>query len=160
VKRFVNSPYLAYSVVDSAIGLLLVEVDGHPNAMTISLFSEAAHHPTTLWISVSKNAFSHELITKSGRFSLAILNSDQKSIAISCGTVSGRKHNKCDLLDLYRGPDNFLFLRGALSSTACKVRESIDLDDHTLFIADIIETHLNSRTAHLRHLLLSDLRES
>lgn len=153
-----NSPYLSQSIIESAVGLLLVEAGTRRNAMTISCFSEVAHHPTSLWISVNKNTYSHELLKEAGRFSLSVLNVKQRAIAVSCGTVSGREHDKCSLLDLYRTPAGFMFLNGALASTACSVRQSIDLDDHTLFVADILNTDLDSRSAHLRHLLLSDLR--
>lgn len=156
----INSPYLADSVVDCAVGLLLVEAGTQTNSMTISCFSEVAHHPTTLWISVAKTAYSHELLREAGRFSLSVLNLNQRSIALACGSVSGREIDKCGTLDLYRNEDRFLFLRDALASTACRVRKSLDIDDHTLFIADILTTDLESRKAHLRHLLLSDLKDS
>ena len=153
-----NSPYLTHSVIESAVGLVIVEADPHPNAMTISCFSEAAHHPTTLWISVAKTALTNTLINETGRFSLVILTANQKEIALRCGTISGRDHNKCATLDLYQTIGGFLFLRCALASTACRVRQSIDFEDHTLFVADILHTDLDSSSAHLRHLLLSDLR--
>ena len=155
-----NSPYLADFVIDSAVGLLIVESGSRTNAMTISCFSEVAHHPTTLWISVAKTAYSHELLCEAGRFGLAVLNLNQRSIALACGSVSGREIDKCGTLDLYRKEDGVLFLSDALASTSCRVRQSVDLDDHTLFIADILSTDLESRKAHLRHLLLSDLRDS
>lgn len=153
-----DSPYLANSVIESAVGLILVEAGDHRNAMTVSCFSEAAHHPTTLWISVAPETYSHGLILETGKFSLAVLNQNQKSIALNCGTVSGRERDKCASLDLYQTPDGYLFLQRALASTACTVRQHIDLGDHTLFVADILHTHLDSRSAHLRHLLLSDLK--
>jgi flavin reductase (DIM6/NTAB) family NADH-FMN oxidoreductase RutF len=156
----VESPYLTSAIIESAVGLLLVKAGPRSNAMTISCFSEVAHHPTTLWISVAKTSYSHELIKETGRFSLAVLNQSQKAIAISCGTVSGRQQDKCASLDLYSSPAGLLFLRGALASTGCHVRQTVDIDDHNLFVADIVETNLDSRNAHLRHLLLSDLRDS
>ena len=152
------SAYITDSVIESAVGLLLVETGSGRNAMTISCFSEAAHHPSTLWISVAKTAYSNALIRETGKFSLAILNRNQKEIALRCGTVSGREHDKCASLDLYQNQDGFLFLRRALASTACKVRQSIEIDDHTLFIADILSSDLDSSSAHLRHLLISDLK--
>jgi flavin reductase (DIM6/NTAB) family NADH-FMN oxidoreductase RutF len=150
-------PELHQSIIDSAVCLVLTELGDRRNAMTISCFSEVAHHPTSLWISVAKSAYTNGLIRESGRFSLAVLNVKQKSIALECGTVSGRVCDKCSSLDLYRSANNFLFLRGALASTACSVRQTLDVGDHTLVIADILHTDLDSRVAHLRHLLLSDL---
>jgi flavin reductase (DIM6/NTAB) family NADH-FMN oxidoreductase RutF len=152
-----KSPYIADSIIESAVALVLVEAGDRSNAMTVSFFSEVAHHPTALWVSISPATHTHELIEETGKFTLAVLNQTQKSIALRCGTISGRDQDKCTELDLYKSPGGFLFLRGALASTGCAVRESVPLGDHTLFVADILESHLDSRKAHLRHLLLSDL---
>jgi flavin reductase (DIM6/NTAB) family NADH-FMN oxidoreductase RutF len=153
-----ESPYLKDSVIESAVGLILVETPSVANAMTVSFFSEVAHHPTALWVSVCNQAYTHSLIESARKFTLAVLNQTQKAIAIRCGTVSGRDEDKYSSLDTYRSPGGFIFLRGALASTGCTVRERVELDDHTIFIADIVESHLDSRSAHLRQLLLSDLK--
>jgi len=152
-----TSPYIADSEVESAVGLVLVQTADARNAMTVSFFSEVAHHPTALWVAISSKTYTHSLIEQTGRFTLAILNQTQKALALQCGTVSGKDHDKCATLDLYNSPNDFLFLRGALASTGCSVRERVDLGDHTLFVANIVESHLDSRKAHLRQLLLSDL---
>ena len=152
-----TSPYIIDSIIESAVGLVLVEAGSRSNAMTVSFFSEVAHHPTALWISISKDSHTHALVEEAGKFSLAVLTQQQRAIALRCGTLSGKDHDKCASLDLYKSPSGFLFLRGALASTACSVRESISLGDHTLFVGDILESQLDSRKAHLRHLLLSDL---
>lgn len=157
-RATLKSPYLTDSIIESAVGLIVVEVESRRNAMTVSCFSEAAHHPTTLWISVARTAYTHSLLVETGKFSLALLNVTQKDIALSCGTISGRERDKCSSLKLYRGREGYLFLDRALASTACRVRQCIDIDDHTLFIADILHADVDSRSAHLRHLLLSDLR--
>src|SRR5688572_30638080 len=147
-----KSPYIANSIVESAVALVVVEAGTRTNAMTVSFFSEVAHHPAALWVSISPSSHTHSLIEESRRFTLAVLNQTQKSLALNCGTVSGRDQDKCAALDLCRSPGGFLFLRGALASTACSVRESVPLGDHTLFVADILESHLDSRKAHLRQL--------
>lgn len=152
-----TSAYINDSVVEGAVGLVLVKAGDRSNAMTVSFFSEVAHHPTSLWVSVAKSSFTHTLLEETGRFSLAVLNQTQGALALGCGMVSGRDRDKCSTLDLYLTPDGFLFLRGALASTSCAIRQSEDVGDHTLFIADILDSHLDSRKAHLRHLLLSDL---
>jgi flavin reductase (DIM6/NTAB) family NADH-FMN oxidoreductase RutF len=127
------------------------------NAMTVSFFSEVAHHPTSLWVSIAKTTYTHELLQEVGHFSLIVLNNAQKEIALTCGSTSGRDSDKCAALNLYPGPEGYLFLNGALASTACSVRQSLSVEDHTLFIADILQTEIESRKSHLRQLLLSDL---
>jgi flavin reductase (DIM6/NTAB) family NADH-FMN oxidoreductase RutF len=152
-----TSPYIADSVVESAVGLVLVETGNLRNAMTVSFFSEVAHHPTALWISIVKRSYTHSLIVQARRFTLAVLNQSQRQLALECGSVSGRDRDKCAGLDLYKSPGDFLFLNGALASTGCEVLQLVDMGDHTLFVGGIIESHLDSRKAHLRQLLLSDL---
>ena len=144
-------------MIESAVGLVIVNAGETCNAMTVSCYSEVAHHPTALWVSIAKNSFTHSLLQEQPEFSLAVLNQKQREIALKCGTVSGRDQDKCSSLNLYRNPAGFLFLREALASTSCRIRKSVDFDDHTLFVADILEAELESRKSHLRQLLLSDL---
>ena len=152
-----GNDYVTGSVVDGPVGIVLVRAIPRPNAMTVSFFSEVAHHPTSLWISIAKTAHTHALIEASRAFSLAVLHQQQKNLALACGTVSGRDKDKCAALKLYDTPTGFLFLEEALSSTACRVRDTVSFDSHTIFIADILEGQVESRRSHLRHLLVSDL---
>jgi len=151
------SPYITDSIVESAVGLMTVKVGERSNAMTVSFFSEVAHHPTSLWVSVAQSNYTHTLLEEIGRFSLIVLNQTQKEIALRCGSISGRDQDKCATMDLYAGPEGYLFLNGALASTACSVRQSVPIGEHTVFIADILQTDVESRKSHLRQLLLSDL---
>ena len=151
------SPYITDSIVESVVGLITIKVGERSNAMTVSSFSEVAHHPTSLWVSIAKSNYTHTLVEELGRFSLIVLNQTQKEIALRCGSISGRDQDKCATMDLYPGPEGYLFLNGSLASTACSVRQSVPIGDHTLFIADILQTDIESRRSHLRQLLLSDL---
>jgi flavin reductase (DIM6/NTAB) family NADH-FMN oxidoreductase RutF len=152
-----NTPYIADAVVEAAVGLILTEAEGRSNAMTISFFSEAAHWPTTMWVSIAKSSYTHHLMTTSGRFSVVMLYDKQHEFAESCGTVSGRYHDKTRALGLDRTETGDLFLPDSLASVICRVRRTCDLNDHTLVIGDILGGWLNSQHLGRRHLLLSDL---
>ena len=143
--------------MESPVGLVLAEAGGRTNAMTVSFFSEVAHHPTTLWVSIAASSYTHELIQSSGRFSLVVLHEKQKEIAERCGSVSGRDRDKCTGLNLYRGADSFLYLSGALCSISCEVRSTHPLDGHMIFIANILAGETDSKTSFRRHLLTTDL---
>lgn len=151
--------YITNSVLDSAVALLIVETGARRNAMTISFFSEVAHFPAALWISVARTSYSHELLHEGANFSLAVLNKKQRELALSCGNTSGRSTDKCKSLSLYKSEGGFLFLEGAIASTGAKIRESVEIGDHTLFVADIVESHFSTKASRFRHLLLSDLRD-
>ena len=151
------SPYLQHSVVESAVGLVVSELGDQRNAMTVSFFSEVAHYPTALWVSIAQSAYTHELISASGRFSLIVLHVGQKDLASACGFSSGRSANKCANLDLYRAHSEYWFLDGAISSVACRVRSAREGNGHTLFIADILASDVETRSRTRRHLLTTDM---
>lgn len=155
--RIMNSPYIGGAVIDGPVGLIVSEARGRRNAMAVSWFSEAAHHPASLWVSIARTAYTHELIEAGGAFSLIVLHRKQKGIARRCGEVSGREADKCAGLALYRSHEGFLFLAEALASVACRVRSSRSLGDHTLFVADIVGGEVETRRAGRRHLLTTDL---
>ena len=151
-----RNPYLSGSVTDGPVALALTEGAGRRNAMTVSFFSEAAHHPASLWMSVARASFTHELMVSSGRFTLALLHARQKDLALHCGTASGRDSDKCRRLALDTA-DGFLLLRPAMVNLSCLVRTVHDLEEHSLFVADILAGTLESRHTWRRHLLVSDL---
>jgi flavin reductase (DIM6/NTAB) family NADH-FMN oxidoreductase RutF len=151
------NPYIAGAVMDGPVALLLVHADGRRNAATISCFSELAHHPTSLWVSIATSSYTHELVGRAGAFTLAVLSVRQRQIALTCGSVSGRDRDKVAALAVQASPSGLLPLDGALASSLCRVRDSIVLDDHTVFLADIVEGVMDSGASHRRHLLLSDL---
>jgi flavin reductase (DIM6/NTAB) family NADH-FMN oxidoreductase RutF len=125
--------------------------------MTASFFSEAAHYPTTLWISIAQTSLTHEAITASGRFSLILLHRDQAAIARRCGFASGRDTDKCRDLGLYRSDKGFWYLDSVIASVACSIRSQRTVGDHTLFIADILAGEPDTRHLARRHLLTADL---
>jgi flavin reductase (DIM6/NTAB) family NADH-FMN oxidoreductase RutF len=155
-----QSPYVQGSVIDGVVALLTVESGGVRNAMTVSCFSELAHHPTALWVSVAQASHTHALLTMGGTFSLSLLAADQASIARSCGEVSGRQHDKCGGLALHAPQPGIWFLRGALTCTACRVYDTIPAGDHTIFLGEILFGEFDSRRKFRRHLLIADLADA
>ena len=152
------NPYVTNTVIDSPLALLIVESTGTRNAMTISCFSEVAHYPAAIWVSVEKSAYTHDLLFNAKKFSLAVLSRSQMPLALKCAASSGRATDKCAALDLYRSPSGYLFLNGAMACTGAEVTATHDFTTHTLFVAAIVEAILDSRSAHLRQLLISDLK--
>ena len=153
-----KSPYVEGSVIDGVVGLLTVESAGARNAMTVSCFSELAHHPTALWVSVANASHTHALLTAGGTFSLSLLGADQAPVARACGEVSGRERDKCADLPLYAPRPGHWFLRGALTCTACKVYDTIAVGDHTIFLGEILFGEFDSRRKFRPHLLVADLQ--
>jgi len=146
--------------VDSIVGIVIAESVKERLAMTTTSFAEAAHHPCSLWLAIEKRARVHALVEQSNTFSLAILHVKQRSLAQFCDTLSGRSDSELQQQGAAINvcTEGRLFLNGALASNACEVREAIDFEDRTLFIADIAACYVDSRRTHQRQLLWSELR--
>ncbi len=86
--------YLHSPVTDGPVALLIATGGPRVNAMTVRFFSEVAHHPATIWVSVAANSYTHEIIGKTGAFTLAILHDGQAALALECGRASGREQDK------------------------------------------------------------------
>ena len=153
-----RSPYLAKTCPEAPVGLVIVRAGGRANAMTVSFFSEVAHHPTSMWISIERSTQTHSLLLEAGAFSFVTLERKQAAIALECGFHSGRDRDKCKTLPLYDNGGGFLFLRDAIASTACRIERTVPLGAHTLFIAHILSGDAQSARRPLRNLLLSDLQ--
>ncbi len=152
-----RSEYLSRSVAPCPVGLVITAAGGRRNAMTVSFFSEVAHHPAALWVSVARMSYTHELIRESGVFSLAVLHDGQKELAMRCGTGSGRALDRWSGLGMQAGPEGFWYPAEALTVTSCRVRSETVLEDHTVFVADLLAGEVYANRANRRHLLTVDL---
>ena len=151
------SPYIDGAILPGPVGLVLVRSGARRTATTVSFFSEVAHHPTALWVSLATTSFAHELVLECGEFTLAILSCAQGAVARACGSVSGRDRDKCAALPLYESSSGFPYLSSSLSSTACRVRNTIPKGSHRVFIADMLEGDIDRSAARAGHLLTTDL---
>ncbi len=144
-------------VTDGIVALILAEHEEERAALAISSFAEAAHFPASLWVSIPKTTHIHSLIKLSRRFSVVVLTEEQRELARQFGSEESGGTHEVTQLDTYRSERGFQFLNGAIASTACTVKDEIDLQSHTLFLADILEAEIDSRQSHRRQLLASEL---
>ena len=147
----------ATTLMPAPVAIVIASAGDRRDASTVTFFSEVAHHPTSLWVSLNTSSLTHELVQESGEFTLSVLSRKQRDLALACGTISGRQADKCAGLDLVLTPRGFHYLVGAIASTACRVRRTISLGDHTVFIADMLEGERDTRAARLGPLLSIDV---
>jgi flavin reductase (DIM6/NTAB) family NADH-FMN oxidoreductase RutF len=149
--------YIEDAVHNGPVAILLAEHQGRRNAATISFFSEVAHHPTTLWVSLEMTSYTWDLVQSSGRFSLSVLHQGQARLALECGTHSGREKDKCSGLPLHHDERGFAVIDDCLASAWCEMQSSRPVGTHMLVIAAILAGTINTKAAKVRHLLISDV---
>jgi flavin reductase (DIM6/NTAB) family NADH-FMN oxidoreductase RutF len=108
------------------------------HGMTVSSFTSLSLTPPQVLIALSHEARTRPLITESGIFGVSILASDQSEIS---DRFAGRIP---DNLDRFEGLETFSletgapFLRGGLACFDCRVVNTLDSGEHTIFIAEVL----------------------
>jgi flavin reductase (DIM6/NTAB) family NADH-FMN oxidoreductase RutF len=111
------------------------------NGMTLNWATQLAFDPKLLGISVEREAFTHELITAGGAFSVCIIDREDRAIV--------RKFTKPADVDAaaqtlngvpYRdGVTGVPVLTQAVAYVECEVRQTVPVGGHTLFIGEVVD---------------------
>ncbi len=95
-------------------------------------------------VSITKYNFSHDLILDSGVFVMHVLGSapdlidDSLQILMALGGSSGRDGDKIGGLRTRAGVTGAPVLLGALNFVECRVTGSLDNDENTIFVGDVV----------------------
>jgi flavin reductase (DIM6/NTAB) family NADH-FMN oxidoreductase RutF len=113
-----------------------------PNIITIAWTGTDNSDPPMLSISVRPQRYSHDIIRESGEFVVNLVDKKLIGAADLCGVRSGRDVNKFELCGLQPEPAQGMNDSPAIAQSpvwlGCKVKQSLVLGSHTMFIGEII----------------------
>ena len=95
-------------------------------------------------VSITKYNFSHDLILDGGVFVMHVLGNapelldESLDILMTLGGSSGRDGDKLDGLRTKPGETGAPVLLGALNYVECRVTGSLDNDENTIFVGDVV----------------------
>ena len=115
------------------------------NGMTACWVNRSADQPFFVMASVYKKNFSHDLIRESGVFAVHVLRKDQVDLARHFGKQSGREMDKFDRVQSRLGKTGAPILADCLAYMDCRVVNSADSGDHTIFIGEVQDAAFVSR---------------
>jgi ferric-chelate reductase [NAD(P)H] len=131
---------------DMSYGLYVLTThnQGYLNGQIINAIHQVTNNPIRLAITVNKNNFTHDLISKSKVFAVSALdNSTPKSFFQLFGFMSGRNVDKFSNISHKEGATGCpVILENALSMVEALVFKEIDLETHTIFIGNAISTEI------------------
>ena len=116
------------------------------NIITIAWIGILSSTPPTIGISLRKSRYSHELIHQQQEFTVNLPSAQLFRQVDFCGITSGRKHHKAQELGFTLLPGSVIntpILQECPYNIECKVTREVELGDYTLFMAEIVETHIN-----------------
>ncbi len=120
--------------------VLTARQNGRDNGCIINTAQQAASSPNTLSISVSKQNLTHDMILETGLFNVSVLdNTVPFEVFRHFGFQSGRDAEKFQAAPA-RGGNGLVYLPAFTNAyMGCKVRGTVDLGSHTLFLAELTE---------------------
>ncbi|MGI6695143.1 MAG: flavin reductase family protein [Christensenellales bacterium] len=113
-----------------------------PNIITVAWTGTVNSDPPMLSVSIRPDRHSHDIIRDSGEFVVNLVNRPLLKACDLCGVRSGRDVDKFSLCRLSPVPAEGLSLAPAIGESpaylACRVRESLSLGSHTMFVGEIV----------------------
>ncbi len=111
------------------------------NAMTLNFATQLSFDPKWIGIGVEREAFTHELISAAGVFSLCLIDREDRAIV--------RKFTKPVAVDLAAHTLNdFPYFDGsvtgapvlaqAVAYVECEVRQTVEIGNHSLFLGEVV----------------------
>ncbi|HBP66084.1 MAG TPA: flavin reductase [Desulfosporosinus sp.] len=118
--------------------IITAQAEGQDNGQCANTCFQITSDPARLAIGINKNNFTHELIQKSGKFGVSVLNQTGQDYARRFGYKSGRDVDKFKgLTAVHRGESGVLLLDDVLVTMEATVLSQMDAGTHTLFLADV-----------------------
>ena len=124
-------------------GLFVITVRGEKdNGCIINTAIQAASSPNTITVCLNKTDYTSDILLKTGVFNISVL-SEKTPFAVfkRFGYQSGRDVDKfADYSGMERTENGvYRITEGVNAWISCKVRQTVDLGSHTMFIADVTD---------------------
>jgi len=117
------------------------------NLITIAWIGSVCTDPPMLSISVKPGRHSHAIITATREFVVNVPSESEAPALDRCGVVSGRDTDKFALTGLTPGPALKVgcpIVRECPLNIECRVRKSLGLGSHTLFLAEVVAVQVTA----------------
>ena len=119
-------------------------VNGKSNFMTASWVGIACSAPPAISVAIRQERFTYKGIVENQTFSINVPGSKLVKATDFCGIYSGRDNNKIDLFNIFYGKiDTAPLIEECPLNLECKVIHTVEVGSHTVFIGEIMETHVN-----------------
>ncbi len=118
-------------------------MDGKKNGFISNTVIQSASSPLTLTICITKTGYTHDMIVRTGKFNVSILDETAEfDLFKRFGMQSGRNADKFKDFSNWIPVENGLpvITKSTNAYFCCDVLEQIDLGSHSLFIASVVSS--------------------
>lgn len=121
----------------SGITVITWNEDEHVQGITVSAFSSLSLNPPLVLFCIDQNAYVHDRMRAQNHVAVNILASDQTDLA---WRFAGADRNNLDAHICRDNARQLPFLKDALCNLAVAVRDILPGGDHSIFIAEVLES--------------------
>lgn len=124
-----------------------VDKNGKPNIIVLAWYMQTSFKPRLFAISIGKTRYSHKLISEIKEFVLAFPSQKIKEQVLFCGTHSGKsmdKFKETGLIAIASKNVKPPLIQDCLANFECKVVDSLDTGDHTVFIGEVLAAYVST----------------
>jgi flavin reductase (DIM6/NTAB) family NADH-FMN oxidoreductase RutF len=126
----------AMSALASGVVLVTCWVGDRPWGMTVTAFASASANPPTVLVALSSEAASTTAITATQRFGVSVLAEEQVVVAHH-GSAPGASKFIDAFVESDDGRSATPVVAGALAHLDCRVADSTQVADHTVFFGHV-----------------------
>jgi flavin reductase (DIM6/NTAB) family NADH-FMN oxidoreductase RutF len=108
--------------------------DGHPSGLTASAFTSVSLDPPLVLVCVDHAATAHPAFRAHGWFAVNVLRQEQEGISRRFAASGG---DKFDGVPCHEGETGLPLIDGALATLECRVVETYEAGDHTIFVGAV-----------------------
>jgi flavin reductase (DIM6/NTAB) family NADH-FMN oxidoreductase RutF len=132
------------------------------NLMTLNFASQVSFEPKLVGIGVEKEAFTHELISEGGVFSLNILSREDRAIVRKFvkPVEADPEAKTLNGFPFHDGRTGAPILDQAVAYLDCEVRNPVDCGGHTFFIGEVVDAAFQVEDEETEVLRMEDTRMS
>ncbi len=129
--------------------VLTVKDGDKDNGCIVNTVSQVTISPNRIVVAVNKENYTHDIMVKTKEFNVSILSEKSKfSTYKHWGYQSGATVNKAENITFSRSENGLIYLTEETNAyISVKVVSIIDLETHSLFLADVIDGEILSSDA-------------
>lgn len=109
-------------------------------AGTINWASQVSFNPPMIAVAVGQKSDLNETIDYSGQFTLHLLSEDQKELIQKFADDTSVKNGKINGEEFHK-EDGEVILEDSLGYMKCKLKESINMGDHTVHFGEVMQAN-------------------
>lgn len=122
----------------TGVAVVTAQHEGHRYGMTVNSFTSISLDPPLISVALKQLTHTHELVERSGEFSITILAAHQKALSDRFAGKLANIHDRFDGISTETLSIPAPLIGEGIACFNCRVVKAIPVGENTLFVAEVI----------------------